>query len=633
MADNALLAHIGDQMRELYGSRVDSPSTALSVNRAPQSLVASAARIRPDEQLWSNYRFSQETWQRECWRYYHMTPELHYAAEYTGSACSRVRIYVAYVDKFGRVGDEVSDDDEVMAVSDTLFGGPAGKGEVLKAIGANMTIAGECYLVAKSRRGVNKDSWMVLSSTELKRRGGNFVINCGYGPEEVIPGNDIVFRLWTPDPECMRFADSPTRACLDVLSEMEHLALFERSQIDSRLSGAGIYFLPAEMSTGPTSGADIPQSADDVFNLVAQAAKAARTQQGSAAGVVPLFVEIPGEYLQHMPERPVQFESELSNQLKDLRENAIARLARGMNMPPEVLTGTGDMNHFNAWFTEESYVKVHIEPMMNRVCDGLNRAYFHPLLEALGKDPQRYTLAFDTAPLTVRPNRLQDTINLYTLGVTSAEQVLEAANLNPLVAAPSEEEENKRYLKDLVLRDPTLFQIPPIREALGFDIDTTPEPVEGAQGELGEPGPPPPPTPERVPNSDLPTGPPSETGTPLLASGHITYAPSPILAAANPVVRRALELAGGQLLTRQYRGSFPDVAKWDLHTRIKVDRDLANAILDRAFDTLPLDFAAIDVDMAKLEMALRRYCSYLMTSANSHHIELLKAELTKSDIL
>src|SRR3990172_10985460 len=122
---------------------VRAPTSLTASLPVPKSLIASAVRIRADDSLWNTYRFTDETWQAECWRFFHITPELHYAADLIGSACSRVRIYVGGLDELGRPTGEIDDDEAIMAVSDTLFGGPSAKSEALKAIGANLTVAGE----------------------------------------------------------------------------------------------------------------------------------------------------------------------------------------------------------------------------------------------------------------------------------------------------------------------------------------------------------------------------------------------------------------------------------------------------------------------------------------------------------
>lgn len=638
--------------------KTKQPSTDIAVlepiaigELVADSLIASAARIRPGDDLWGTYRFTDETWQRECWRYFHTTPELHYAAQYTGSACSLVRIFVQEIQDNGRLGDEATDD-EILALADNLLGGPNQKSEALSAIGSNLIIAGECFIVGRPGRGDDPDSWKVVSTTELRRRGGQIWIDYGYGPEQLVTGRDIVIRLWSPDGERMRFADSPTRACMQVLWELEQLQEYETSQIDSRLSGAGVYFIPSSMSQGATTSE--VSAADDLFNTMAEASRASRSGRGTAAGVVPIFVEVPAETLKDMPDKPVKFESELSDKLATMKESAIRRLANGLSMPPEVLLGMGDATHWSAWHIEESFVTIQIKPLMNRICEGLTTAYLRPLLRAMGKDPKRYQLSFDTAPLTVRPNRLQDTLNLYEKQIVGKEAVLVAGDYNPTTDLISEEEENQAFVRAVVLRDPTLFQIPGVQEYLGIDIDTTipmPEVPELPTGDLNAPGPPPPPAPARsIEQPD--TGPPTKStapGTPILAvGGKAKFAdllaayscrdtavvlPSPVLAAANVVCRRAFELAGGRMLTRSYRGQFPEVPKKLIHTRLKVSSVQAETHLDGAFADLDDDFVGLKVDLPQMEATLRAYCLDQVVKSRPHDVTVLAARLRADGLI
>lgn len=603
----------------------------------PDSLVASAVQIRHNESLWSTYRFTDQSWQKDAWRFYHSTPELHYAAQYTGSACSRVRIYVAEVDELGAVGNEVDDDDEIMAIGDTLFGGPGQKSETLRVIGVNLFVTGECYVIGRARQGVDEDAWYVASTSELRRRGGQIVINFGYGPEKLLSGQDLVIRLWQANEEFKHLAISPTRPCLDILQELQELQQYEYAQIDSRLVGAGVYWMPAETRVPGADGAT-GNSADDMFTIVSEAARASRSNRANAAGVVPIFAEVPLEALPHMPDKPVTFGSELSDRLQGLKEAAIKRLAQGLALPQEILLGMGETNHLSSWQIEESFIKIQIEPMMNLICSGLTKAYLRPLLKVMGKDPARYALWFDTAPLTMRPNRLQDTENLYERGLVSADAVLRAGGYNAAIDKPTKREELMRFVKELILRDPTLIQVPGVREFLGIDIEFV-APSTGelpAGGDLSEPGPPPPPAPERkiaAPSRpELPGDVQSSGGTPILASA-VEYLPGPIplVAAANVVCRRTFEIAGGKLLTREHRGNFPDTPKHLLHTKIKVRPEQIEDLV--ALSNLEADFEGQDLDLDQLRNSLYEYCAILLLNNTAHHISLLTAKLTRDGLI
>lgn len=88
-----------------------------------RSNIATAALLGPSDTLWDSYRFTSVGWQREAWRFYHIIPELHYAANYIGAACSRVRVFIESLNSYGVPDGEVTDDDTVSSIAETLFGG------------------------------------------------------------------------------------------------------------------------------------------------------------------------------------------------------------------------------------------------------------------------------------------------------------------------------------------------------------------------------------------------------------------------------------------------------------------------------------------------------------------------------
>ena len=67
-------------------------------------------------------------------------------------------------------------------------------------------------------------------------------------PETLDPDKDLIIRVWTPHPRRTLWADSPTRACLPMLWEIERLTRYVFAQIDSRLVSAGLMPIPKEAS-------------------------------------------------------------------------------------------------------------------------------------------------------------------------------------------------------------------------------------------------------------------------------------------------------------------------------------------------------------------------------------------------
>ena len=83
---------------------VDLPPATPPQEVHRRSLVAAAARITNLEgRAFQAYKFGDDSWQPECWRLYDVIGELRFVANWVGSACSRVRIYVAEVDENGRI--------------------------------------------------------------------------------------------------------------------------------------------------------------------------------------------------------------------------------------------------------------------------------------------------------------------------------------------------------------------------------------------------------------------------------------------------------------------------------------------------------------------------------------------------
>ena len=613
----------------------------------PRSLVASAARIKPDKRGWNAYNFGDDSWQQEAWRLYDVIGELRFAANWIGSCCSRVRIYVAEVDKNGRIQKE-TENEKVAALADTLFGGPPAKSEALRMLGINLTVVGDAYVVGRSTPDPEYDDWYVVSCSELKRLGRGAGTYYGFvdadgkllsGEESKLdPDNDIIIRIWTPHPRRNLWADSPTRGAMPMLWEIERLTRFVFAQIDSRLTSAGVLFLPRGASF-PDGDEDIT-GAEALTTRLVNAAVLSRKGDDSAAGVVPIVMELPDESLGKA--QLMMFASELSQQARELREEALARFATAMDMPPEILKGTGDTNHWSSWHVEESAVKVHIEPLMTRICDGLTTSYLTAALKSIGKDPTKFCFWYDTAPLTVRPQKLLDTHNLYKDGIVSKETVIIAGDYN-LTDMPEAEEDMRRFTRELMLRDPNLMNIPAIRKIAGFTDEMLPPetvvtPPQGQPG-AGPPPPPPPPTgisptgPPPLPVGSTAEGAPSPVGPPVVASASVPSWAT-VFVVANAAVLRALELAGKRMLNSTNRHQFSSTPPYELHTKIRDQRD-PGKLLAGAWDHLSVLTGHLDlsVDTGALQNTLETYCEDLLASGKAHEMHLLGERLRMANLV
>ena len=103
---------------------------------------------------------------------------------------------------------------------------------------------------------------------------------------------------------------------------------------------------------------------------------------------------------------------------------------------------------------------------MQRLCQALTSAYLRPALKLIKEKEDRFIFWFDTSPLTVRPERLKDTLELYREGIASRETVILAGNYK--LSDIPEDEDLLRFTRELMLRDPNLFQIPAVRRVAGY---------------------------------------------------------------------------------------------------------------------------------------------------------------------
>lgn len=620
----------------------------------PRSLVASAARIRKlDGQGWQTYKFGDESWQQEAWRLYDIIGELHFVANWIGSALSRVRIYVAEVDKNGRVQKE-TEKPKVAALADTLFGGPNDKSELIRLMGVNLTVVGDAYIVGKSIDHKDKDEWFVLSGSELRRytQTGTVEYTNYFGePEFLDPAKDLIIRVWTPHARRTMWADSPTRAAMPMLWEIERLTRYVFAQIDSRLISAGMFPIPAETSFPDETDEDgnLLSASEAMTSRLLKAGASSLQNEGTAAGVVPLFFEVPMEALGKLAN--IEIGSSLSAQALELRSEAVRRFALAMDIDPSILAGAAEGNHWQVWHVNEGQIKIHIEPVMTRICQAVTQAYLRNALKHIKEDPDKYTFWYDTAPLTVRPERLKETQELYRDNIVSREAVLLSGNYK-ISDLPSEEEDTLRFTRELMLRDPNLFYIPAVRRVAGYSDEILPPGEVTPPPESGGAGPAPPPAPltsispttggpmpVETQAANAPGGPP----TPASITAAIDDDPNAFAVAnantfvvANAAVVRALELAGKRLLDRHQRGTWPDTPPYDLHTRIKVQgADHATKLLAGAWDHLSVLAEHLDpeMDTLSLETTLQDYCMALLDQSQPHRSALLAKVLDRKGFL
>lgn len=469
-------------------------------------------------------------WQQRALNYYDIVPEVWFASQFYARGLSKLRLFPAL-----RSDDDVvepADDQTLTQLWDRVQDPQGGRNEMFKSYGRLMFLTGECYLLATAPDG--KEMWEVVSTHEITINSDKSITRRRNetGPQELYrpleAGADslaadqaIVYRLWRRHPRRSWLADAPMRASLDICEELVLLTLGIRARIRSRLSGAGILAIDSEVTLPAADESD--ESDEDTFiRRLGEHLMEPIGDEGSASAVVPYLLRVPtagrkiDDLISHIR---VNMPNEEFPE-KGMREEAVKRLATGLDLPPELLLGLAAANHWTSWQIDEQSWEL-LQPTVQQLCDDYAGAYLRAAAEDAGyEDWERVTLGYDESEIVVRPDRSTDAAQAHDRLVISDAAYREAVGWKD-VDAPTEEEWLQRVA--IKMRAPDLL-------------------TGGAGGT---------PTSDRQPPQEQPNKPPPPTDKPPTVRQDPNQGENSIIVgAAEYAVERARELAGSRIRTR-----------------------------------------------------------------------------------
>jgi hypothetical protein len=385
-------------------------------------------------------------WQAEAWDLLDLVGELRYYVGWRAGSCSRVRLVASEIDEVtGLPTGGLTEDDQgqvtgeaarVAEIVKSIAGGPLGQAAMIKRAAECLTVPGEHWLSILIRN--DGEHWLVLTRDEMKQKaGGGVEIEMPDGTKHVYnPSVDSLFRVWNPRPRRAKEADSPVRACLDPLREIVRTSKKIKNASKSRLIGNGVLFLPQEMSLPaaqtpvPEDQADVPgapipvvqgvPAADQLNNLLYNVAQVAVDDEDSQAAFIPVMATVPGEHLQKV--NHLKFGNDVTEVEIKTRNDAIARLAMGLDVSPERLLGVAsNSNHWSAWQIGDEDVQLHIKPVMETLCGAINDAILKVVLEREGIDSTKYVLWYDASQLTADPDKTDEAEKAHDAGAITSE--------------------------------------------------------------------------------------------------------------------------------------------------------------------------------------------------------------------
>lgn len=584
-------------------------------------------------------------WQERAWRYFDDVGELRFGISWTSNALSRVNLVAARPPD--AVGDEpvaIDPDAEdttpemrrAVEIVEAIAGGASGQGQLMYEFGQHLGVAGFGWLVAEPSlddpMSDEYETWNVYAQDAIKitERGAVSTIEVRKSTSanadawRKVHENALVVKVWRKHPRRPWEPDAPVRAVLPVLELLDLLNAHITATARSRLAGAGILAIPAEAEFPPpppssdpdNDGPDIDQQQDGFDRFVDNLTEMMTvpiSNRDSAAAVVPLAVAIPGEFIDKL--QHITFSTPFDERAETLQTSAIKRLALGLDLPPEVLTGMAGVNHWTAWQVEETAITLHIEPNAEVVCQALTEGWLRPALEAEGLDPDSAIVWYDTGDLTTPPDKSGNAVLAYDRLQLSERSLRRELGFGE-DDRPEDDEFRQRVLLDAAKGAPTLA--PSMLAAAGILDPVVAEAADAVEA------------PTDAPAETAPTEPPAPNdGSPPAEdrpSGDRTAAHvDAVVMACDGIVYRALERAGSRLRNSIGRSTTgpqsvdTSIPAAELHTKYDatVYADL-DRLLDGAFDRVPEIADALDLDADALRATLVAYCRSLLAAQHAH---------------
>lgn len=386
---------------DVLRDRLPSPSGAAP---AAELMALTAAAVPAAAPVAQDIRRA-DRWQGEAWTYHGTLGEFNYGVRWLANMISRVRLKAAVLDP---ASDEptVLDAGPAADLVSMFGGGIGGRSEIMRRFTVQLSVPGECYLIGETVDGVQR--WQVRSVGEVRAQSGRFqvtdedTVTTGVTWRDLAKDSMKPIRVWTPSDQVYHLADSPARSALSAMRELELVNRKITAEYLSRLASAGVLAVPSEM--------DFPvreefSDADDPWNeeWVELAATSIQTP-GTARAAIPMLLKMPADAIDKI--KLIDFTLRLDEKVLERRDQAIRRLATMMDIPSDVMLGLGDTNHWTAWAVEESGLKAHIAPLVERICAALTTGFLQPMLAASRvADPGQFVIWYDMSELTLRPDK------------------------------------------------------------------------------------------------------------------------------------------------------------------------------------------------------------------------------------
>lgn len=396
----------------------------------PPTPVAAAAVRVVDQTRQMDRPFTESREASEAWTVWRCVGEVHYSTTQQARLVGRLDWTLSIG------GGEPMDTESSDAVIAAAYGGMKRFRNLTKTAALHFQVAG-AYWLCRTTPGDNK-SWKVIA----------------HGPsaaqKKLIESSDIIIEVREEDPKDPSRNDSPVLASLDTSRELILIRAQARAQSRNRTAQHGLLIVPKEAQVNQ-------QALMDVMT-------APLANEQSAASVVPNILEVPAEYVEKFKD-PLNIGGDYDEKLSEKETQKVRALAVQLDVPPELLLGFGDANHWSAWAIQEDNWLGHVEPMASPIGDGFAMGIQRQLALGTGADGDEIELNPDPGPLLVRRPTPGDAMAAYELDLVSADWTREQIGADETDAPDAAELAAKR---PPVMDAPNQIESPAVSEPLAI---------------------------------------------------------------------------------------------------------------------------------------------------------------------
>lgn len=642
---------------------VSSPT----VRRKPPSAVTAASQRLSNsdgalDKRPENYKVSE--WQKQAWHFYDLIGELRYGARYYGNSLSQLRLHIGWKKDTGSAPTYIDPENppegfdrrQFAVAEETLARLHTNEGsleEILRQFGVNLFVAGEGYLVGRTDPVSGGERWDFYSTEQLIWANGAWHLkeSMYWRNHELIPlsDEDHVIRVWQPHPRFSDEPDSPLRSILSLCEELLLLSANVRATALSRIP-AGILLMPETMlDAGPEL---YPENLNDdslreensqtALEEIYQHFITPISDPNSAAAVAPFILTGDPEDLEQV--RLIEFDRDIDEIAADQRKEIIRRIAHGVDLPTEILSGMESINHWTAWQIEESSYKSHIRPAGMLFSSAITSSLIWPAVQAaVGAVDQRLVVTFDPIDLISHIDRRMNAKDGHAALVISDSTYRRALGFSE-EDAPEDDEYKRRMAvqqASLTLTPVAAGEVDSVTEALDDSVARvrpgapTPESIAADPDPRGRK-----PETEREVDADeagdASSGPPEAVtasavvpaglGRKLVEIDKALLERLTVLSSA--AMRRALEKAGARVRSRVSRDENLKSAIVDVHN-FQVPSVLGEAVVASLFDrdlVLSEEFEDLEEQYDSLTARAQRQVRKLLRDAGVSEDELADLE-------